>query len=524
VAFSADGETLAAGVGSFNPPSAREFAIDLRSAATGESLGRLAGPEAEVYTVAFAPSGPLVAAGTIDGKVYLWDHAARTLRETWDLGTAPVNRLTFVPGTTRVLIAQADGRVMVRDAEGKAATVQTVLPGGATALAISIDGRRVAVGDGRGGVRLLSLPDLQPVGEPRAGAGRAVRALAFSPDGKFLASGGDDRQVVLWETATLTRLLTLPQRSPVQSVAFDADGLRLAISGVEEQVTLWNLALVRPQLVQAGLDLDGASAPVETAATFRPPPEMKTVRRTTAAAKKKADDPTARLEALLAQRRFEEVVRLAGELVARDPKDRELYVLLSNAHYGLGDVARASAAAERHLELCPDCIWALHRLADCRRAEGRTDLAILLLERVLERNPNEAATADELAWLTSMGPPEARDPAKALPLAQKAVTLSPATAAYHVTLAAVYLRQGDAARCRETLKAAPAARSPDEVLVRTLVEGLAAAAEGEVEEARRLSDKAAGSKPPVGFDPNRRGDVERAAKELAAAVGPPGKP
>ena len=109
-----------------------------------------------------------------------------------------------------------------------------------TAVAFSADGRFLASANANGTVKLWNLATGRRNRTLR-GHGKAVNAVAFSADGNAVAGGGDDKTVRVWDTATGRELRSLTHASRVRSVAYGGGNL-IAAGSADGAIKVWDTA------------------------------------------------------------------------------------------------------------------------------------------------------------------------------------------------------------------------------------------------------------------------------------------
>jgi WD40 repeat protein len=248
LALSADARTLAVRV--FDPAKVHETAISVRDAATGKELWRVPG---QSWGALFLPGGRLLTGEYARPELHVW--RAATGEEVGMLTRSEARNGIYH------LAASPDGSVVASQDAGGGAIVLSDLATGKEFRAVSVasrwasftfspDGRVLAVNGGlpREGwvewdeVRLLDVAtgkEARILGRQRLPFG----ALAFSPDGRTLATGDRNGLVVLWEVATgHARRRLAGHRSGVQSLSFTPDGRLLASGSADLTALVWDLS------------------------------------------------------------------------------------------------------------------------------------------------------------------------------------------------------------------------------------------------------------------------------------------
>ena len=249
VALGPDGAWLASGAAD---RTARGWDVG-----TGKQLWAWAGKSA-VCGVAVRPGGKQVAAGTADGSLVVLDVAAGSPKEvaTQHAHVRGVAAVAYSPDGAKLATAGGDGALRIwtiGEAGGPAplarfeGQAKPGVPSGyspLSAVAFSADGRFVASAGADGVVRVW---DVQTKAEVRGLRGHTewATAVAFGPDARLLVSGGADKAVRLFELAPQEGSAAAGHLLAANAVAVSPDGATVATASVDQTVKLWDPATGR---------------------------------------------------------------------------------------------------------------------------------------------------------------------------------------------------------------------------------------------------------------------------------------
>ena len=215
----------------------------LYDANTGAELALLNGHTAPVSSIAFSPYGDILASGSYDGKICLWNPQTRQLLRILSDGEG-VASVTFSPNGKTV--ANASGTTIrlwdAHTGEPKASfgnqhsSLSSIIfsPNGETLASEDVNDN-VQLWDAQTGVHKATIKSEDNYGSVATGP-----ALAFSPDGTLLArSLGTTMQLLDAETGEKRATLEEPSDS-ILSMAFSADGTTLVSAGRYQTMRLWD--------------------------------------------------------------------------------------------------------------------------------------------------------------------------------------------------------------------------------------------------------------------------------------------
>jgi WD40 repeat protein/serine/threonine protein kinase len=258
VAFSPDGRRLAAGSGPwFQVGELDSGELEVRELRTGALVLAVRGLKGAVQAVAFAPDGRTVAlahgfsGNQAGGNLAVFE--VDSGRKVWQVSERGVQILSLAYSSDGRTIATGCGHfndyssigfARLRDAASGSALGQSITggPGGVLSVAFAPDGKQIALAS-RDVVDLCDVTDPgRRIAHQLRGHVNFVYAVACSPDGSRVATGGWDKTIRIWDRATGQLVDTLNgHRGFVRGLAFSPDGTQLVSACEDKSVRRWDL-------------------------------------------------------------------------------------------------------------------------------------------------------------------------------------------------------------------------------------------------------------------------------------------
>jgi WD40 repeat protein len=209
---------------------------------TGRQTAELPHQSLVVSALAYSPDGRKLAVAVRKEGVWLWDLATRKPTHLWK-GLAGDwkgdTHVAFNPEGTLLAGGSLEGPVRLWNPEtGKEMAVLTGHDGCSRDVAFRPDGKQLASAGEDGTVRLWDVASRQLTAVLRGSSD--LYRLAYSADGRLLAAGGGDKAVRVWEVETHKEIGAYHPGSTVYGLAFNPDGTRLACACADNTIRLWD--------------------------------------------------------------------------------------------------------------------------------------------------------------------------------------------------------------------------------------------------------------------------------------------
>lgn len=230
VAISPNGKIIASG--------SSDKTIKIWNLTTGRNIRTLTGHSWSVFSVAISHDGKTLASGSGDETIKVWNLETGELLHTI-LCSFTIFSVTFVPNKKLLLSGGCGKEFAFWDLEEGRFSSGPII--GVTSVSISGDGQIIANGRGDG---IIQIDCPSSLGKSRTFVGHSgwISSVALSLNGQILASAGSDKTIKIWNlnTGEMLQLLT-GHTDSVESVAISPDCQTLVSSSSDSTIKIWNL-------------------------------------------------------------------------------------------------------------------------------------------------------------------------------------------------------------------------------------------------------------------------------------------
>jgi WD40 repeat protein len=237
VAFSPDGQTVASG--------SMDQTVRLWNIRDKQCAACFRGHSSMVMSIAFSADGKTLASGGMDRSIKHWDVASKACARTWSGYKNIIWSTSFSPEDNLTIASSSlDGIIRIWQVAHERCIQTMKHPAEVHAITFSPNGRLLVSGnlntsstlkvwDVQSGACLMTIP---------AHIGK-VNSVCFHPDGSLIASGGDDKNVHIFDLAHqhIDKILS-GHTAVIWSIAFSQDGKLLASGSFDQTIRIWDLS------------------------------------------------------------------------------------------------------------------------------------------------------------------------------------------------------------------------------------------------------------------------------------------
>lgn len=209
------------------------------TAAVAGAYRTLSAHDADVTAISVSKNGQLAASADKDGKIDIWDTttwtALATLGDPAD--TKSVSALAFSSDSKLLAAAGKSDRVVIWDLASRQRAYTMELKETVTSLAFYPAGGSIVIGTKDSSIAIWNYRNNRI---RLIKTDNDVLAVAVSPDGKLIASGGQDKNVTTWDTNNGARLHTMTGHSnDVTALLFSPGGKQILSAGTDKKIIIW---------------------------------------------------------------------------------------------------------------------------------------------------------------------------------------------------------------------------------------------------------------------------------------------
>jgi WD40 repeat protein len=194
----------------------------------------------EVLSVQFSRDGTLLATGSKNGEVRIWEARTGRLKHLISDHSGPVEDLVFSLDNTFLITGSQDTTVKIWDVRSGSRQNSISVDTGVEGVDISPDGIYLAVGESNGKVTIFDTKTGRPL-HHLIEHEQAVYDVEFSQDGKYLATASKDTAIKIWGTKEWQLIQTLSgHKNWVWAVTFNPNAPYIASASQDETFKIWN--------------------------------------------------------------------------------------------------------------------------------------------------------------------------------------------------------------------------------------------------------------------------------------------